>query len=143
MKNIFKKSLFVFSTALLLTACGQNEKPKEMYCGLGMSAFEVMDAKSMAANFKYTEKDKVLLTMVTDEVKSVAGDKPTEVYFFNSDDTFLGIYVVAPDDKALVEKISCALLQSSSAGLPETRKIVFYTNQSNNLVAAVKTKPKA
>jgi hypothetical protein len=143
MKNSVIKSLYIFSAALLLSACGQNEKPKEMYCGLGMSAFEVIDAKSMAANFKYTDSDKALLAVVTDEVTSVAGDKPTEVYFFNRDDKFIGIYVVAPDDKALVEKISCALLQSSSAALPETRKIVFYTNQSNNLVAAVKTKPKA
>ena len=141
MKNRLIKSLYIFSAALLLTACGQNEKPKELYCGIGMSAFEVMDAKSAAANFKYTEADKVLLTGVTQEVKAIAGDKPAEVYFFQKDEKFIGIYIVAPDDKALVEKISCALLKSTLDGLPDTRKVVFYTNEHNNLVAAVKTKP--
>jgi hypothetical protein len=126
---------------LLLASCGQNEKPKEMYCGIGMSAFEVIDAKTMAANFKYTDADKTLLTAVTAEVKSIYAEKPVEVYFFNKKADEIGIYVVAPNDKAVVEKICCDLLQSALPGLPATRKIVFYTNENNNLVAAVKTKP--
>jgi hypothetical protein len=126
---------------LLLTSCGQNEKPKDMYCGIGMSAFEVIDAKTMAANFKYADADKTLLEAVTNEVKGVYAEKPVEVYFFNKKPEEIGIYVVAPNDKAVVEKICCDLLQSTLPGLPATRKIVFYTNENNNLVAAVKTKP--
>jgi hypothetical protein len=143
MKNIFQKSIIAFSAALLLTACGQNEKPKEMYCGLGMSAFEVIDAKTMAANFKYPGDSKALLAEVTKEVTALAPDTKIEVYFYFKDAKEVGVYIVAPDDKALVEKISCAILNSTIAGLPETRKVVFYTNESTNLVAAVKTKPKA
>jgi hypothetical protein len=55
MKTIFIASALAL---VLLSSCGQTEKPKEMYCGIGMSAFEVIDAKTMAANFKYTEADK-------------------------------------------------------------------------------------
>lgn len=143
MKNIFQKSIIAFSAALLLTACGQNEKPKEMYCGLGMSAFEVIDAKTMAANFKYTNHDKELLETVKQEVNAVTADSVAEVYFYTSTPKLLGIYVVAPNDKAVVEKISCTLLQLKNRAMPEDRKIVFYTNENTNLVAAVKTKPKA
>lgn len=138
MKTIFIASALAL---VLLSSCGQTEKPKEMYCGIGMSAFEVIDAKTMAANFKYTEADKTLLTAVTAEVKSVYAEKPVEVYFYNKKVDEIGIYVVAPNDKAVVEKICCDLLQSTLPDLPATRKIVFYTNENNNLVAAVKTKP--
>ncbi|WP_116789120.1 hypothetical protein [Flavobacterium psychrotrophum] len=142
MKNIFQKSFIAFSAALLLTACGQNEKPREMYCGLGMSAFEVIDAKTLAAKFTYPGDSKALLAEVTNEVTAISAETKVEVYFYFKDAKQVGIYIVAPDDKALVEKISCTILKSTIAGLPETRKVVFYTNESTNLVAAVKTKPK-
>lgn len=140
MKAIFKSAVIAFSAALLLTACGQ-EKPKELYCGISMGAFEVLDAKKAAENFSYTDADKTLLANVTAMVKAFAGDKPAEVYFFQKDDKSIGIYIVAPDDKALVEKISCGILNSTLANLPTARKVVFYTNDHNNLVAAIKSKP--
>jgi len=106
-----------------------------------MGAFEVLDAKKAADNFSYTDSDKALLADITAMVKAFAGDKPAEVYFFQKDDKSIGIFIVAPDDKALVEKISCGILNSTLADLPNARKVVFYTNDHNNLVAAVKSKP--
>ncbi|MFP9099740.1 hypothetical protein ACLI09_11855 [Flavobacterium sp. RHBU_24] len=141
MKTIFKSAIITFFAAILLTSCGQ-EKPKELYCGISMGAFEVLDAKKAAENFSYTDADKTLLADVTAMVKAFAGENPAEVYFFQKDDTSIGIYIVAPDDKALVEKISCGILNSTLANLPDARKVVFYTNDHNNLVAAIKSKPK-
>lgn len=138
MKKTFITSALVL---LLLSSCGQNEKPKELYCGISMGAFEVLDAKKAADNFSYTDSDKALLADITAMVKAFAGDKPAEVYFFQKDDKSIGIFIVAPDDKALVEKISCGILNSTLADLPNARKVVFYTNDHNNLVAAVKSKP--
>lgn len=137
-----KKTITTSALALLLLAsCGQTEKPKELYCGIGMSAFEVIDAKTLAANFKYSEEDKTLLGEVTKAVTAIDTTKKIDVYFFNHKPEEIGVYIVAPDDKALVEKISCNILKSTITGLPATRKVVFYTNDHNNLVAAVKTKP--
>lgn len=126
---------------LLLASCGQKEKPKEMYCGIGMSAFEVIDAKTMASNFKYTDADRALLDSVTAEIGRAYSEKEVKVYFYNHKPAELGVYVVGPDDKAVVEKIACTVLQSKQPGLPKLRKVVFYTDAHSSLVAAVKTKP--
>lgn len=134
------KTLFLFSAMLMLTSCNQQPKKEEVYCGLAMSGFEVIDAKSMAAKFTYSPEDKVLLNTVTKEVLELYPKKDAEVYFFQKDDKNIGIYIVGPDDNKLVEQVSCHLLKSQLEGLPKNRKVVFYTNEHNNLVAAVKSK---
>jgi hypothetical protein len=40
----------------------------------------------------------------------------------------------------IVEKVSCYLLKENIEGLPKNRSLMFYTNEHDTLVAAVKTK---
>lgn len=138
----FLTVLVILSIAL---SCGHKAEIKEKYCGVEMSGFEVLDYKKMGdAGYNYTADDKILLEQLTLGINGLFKDKEKiEVYFAMKDANKIAIYIVAPDDKAMVEQISCYILNSQFQNLPASRNILFYTNAHNTLVAAVKTKPAA
>lgn len=126
-----------------LISCGHRAEIKEKYCGVEMSGFEVLDYKKMGdAGYDYSKEDKILLEQLTLGINGLFKDKEKiEVYFAMKNAEKIAIYIVAPDDKAMVEQISCYILNSKFQNLPANRNILFYTNAHNTLVAAVKTKP--
>ena len=61
--------------------------------------------------------------------------------FFMRNNEKIGLYVLGPNDQKEIEKISCLLLKEDFDGrLPEERELLFYTNDHNTLLAAVKSK---
>lgn len=140
--SIIKSALTIF-TVIALTGCVQKQEVKEKYCGLEMSGFEVMDAKMIGnKGYEYTAEDKDLLVDVTDGVHKLFNDElEIEFFFFMKDKDKIGMYIIAPDDKEVVEKISCYLLKNDfEERLPATRNLIFYTDKHETLVAAVKSK---
>lgn len=135
-------TLFILATIL---SCGHKAEVKEKYCGMEMSGFEVLDYKKKGdAGYDYTKEDKILLEQLTLGINGLFKDKEkVEVYFATKSVEKIAIYIVAPDDKAMVEQISCYILNSQFQNMPTNRNILFYTNAHNTLVAAVKTKPVA
>ncbi|WP_094414232.1 hypothetical protein [Flavobacterium cyanobacteriorum] len=138
MKNVLW--CLMFATQI---SCGHKAEIKEKYCGVEMSGFEVLDYKKMGDDgYDYTEDDKLLLSELKTGINNLFDNKEAiEVYFAMKDKGRIALYIVAPDDKAMVEKISCYVLASGFKNLPPSRNLLFYTNEHNSLVAAVKTKP--
>ncbi len=142
--NMKTIKIFTFFSLLILgVSCGHKAEVKEKYCGVEMSGFEVLDYKKMGdAGYDYSEADKLLLDELTSGVNALFEDKQkVEIYFAMKDADKIAIYIVAPDDKVMVEKIACYILKSEFKNLPVNRNVLFYTNEHNSLVAAVKTKP--
>ena len=139
------KFLPILAILLIVISCGHKAEIKEKYCGVEMSGFEVLDYKKMGdAGYDYTKEDKILLEQLTLGINGLFKDKEkVEVYFAMKNAEKIAIYIVAPDDKTMVEQISCFILNSQLQNLPAHRNILFYTNAHNTLVAAVKTKPVA
>jgi hypothetical protein len=147
MKTITKT--FILLSAIALTSCGQGSKKDdgqpavaEKYCGQEISGYEVMDLKALGNNYKYTEEDNKLHNDLAAEVNKQFNDTvKVELFFTQRTPEIISMYVMAPDDKAIVEKVSCYIMQNDFNGrLPKTRKLLFYTPKHNTLVAAIKTK---
>jgi hypothetical protein len=143
MKNNMR-FLTIAAAAIILASCGQKQERKELYCGFEMSGFEVMDYKSIGnKGYTYSDADKALHAKLTESVNGLFDNKhDIKVAFVFKDNDKIALYVIAPSDKAMVEKISCYLLKENIEGLPKNRSLMFYTNEHDTLVAAVKTKQK-
>ncbi|OIQ16288.1 MAG: hypothetical protein BM557_10475 [Flavobacterium sp. MedPE-SWcel] len=128
----------------MLTNCKkQHEAPKEKYCGIEVTGFEIMDLKTIAnKGYTYTDEDKALAGDMMRAVEEIPNNSyKAKFSFFMKDENTIGMYIIGPDDQAAVEKISCLLLQEDFDGrLPENRKLLFYTDDHANLVAAIKSK---
>lgn len=127
---------------LTLISCGQKQERKELYCGQEMSSFEVMDYKAMNdKGFTYNAADKDLYNKLLEGITNhAANDVEVQLSFAHKDNDKIALLIIAPSDKAIVEKISCYLLQANLDGFPKNRNLLFYTNEHNTLVAAVKNK---
>jgi hypothetical protein len=143
MKTI--KTALLLLIAFTITNCGQKQEPKEKYCGIEISGFEVIDLKAIGdKGFNYTEEDRSTERGLTAELNALFDNtKNIKVIFFMKTDDTIGMYIMAPDDQQVVEKISCHILTNTFNGrLPENRKLLFYTDAHDTLVAAIKTKPR-
>ncbi len=143
MKTIIKILLTLF-TCFTLTNCGQKkEGPKDKYCGTEITGFEVMDLKTIRnKGYTYTDEDKELAGDMMDAVNKMLGKEDAVKFsYIMKDENTIAMYVLGPNDQAEVEKISCLLLKEDFDGrLPKERKLLFYTDDHNTLVAAIKTK---
>lgn len=140
--SIIKSALAIF-TVVVMASCGKKQEVKEKYCGLEMSGFEVMDAKMIGnKGYEYTAEDKDLLVDITEQVHKLFNDElEIEFFFFMKDKDKIGMYIIAPDDKEVVEVISCYLLKNDFEGrLPSNKNLIFYTDKHETLVAAIKNK---
>jgi len=140
--SIIKSALAIF-TVVVMVGCGKKQEVKEKYCGLEMSGFEVMDAKMIGnKGYEYTAEDKDLLVDITEQVHKLFNDElEIEFFFFMKDKDKIGMYIIAPDDKEVVEVISCYLLKNDFEGrLPSNKNLIFYTDKHETLVAAIKNK---
>ena len=140
--SIIKSALAIF-TVVVMVSCGKKQEVKEKYCGLEMSGFEVMDAKMIGnKGYEYTAEDKDLLVDITEQVHKLFNDElEIEFFFFMKDKDKIGMYIIAPDDKEVVEVISCYLLKNDFEGrLPSNKNLIFYTDKHETLVAAIKNK---
>jgi hypothetical protein len=145
MKNITIKGFIavVACTAIISCGKGKDEKPKEKYCGVELSGFEVIDLKAVIdKGFTATDEDNKLMKDIVNDINDLFGDKyEIGMSIFMKDKDAVGMYFVGPDDAAVVEKISCHILGKDYEGrLPKNKKLLFYTNDHNTIVAAVKTK---
>ncbi|AXG75181.1 hypothetical protein DVK85_13465 [Flavobacterium arcticum] len=138
------KTLLVLITCFTLANCNKKqEAPKEKYCGVEITGFEIMDLKTIGnKGYTYTDADKVLAGDMMEAVDKMLGKTDAVKFsYFMRDENTIGMYVIGPDDQAEVEKISCFLLKEDFDGrLPKERKLLFYTNDHNTLVAAIKSK---
>ncbi|QYJ68306.1 hypothetical protein [Flavobacterium litorale] len=138
------KTLLVVVTCLTLANCNKTPAtPQEKYCGIEITGFEVMDLKTMKGKgYTYTKEDKALAGDMMDAVNEKLGTEDAVKFsFFMKDDKTIGIYVITADDQEVVEKVSCLLLENDFNGrLPKERKLLFYTDDHDTLVAAIKTK---
>lgn len=138
------KSLFIVFITLSLVGCKKTQDPpKEKYCGIEMTGFEVMDSKTIAKKgYNHTSADKELSGDMMAAIDSMSGEAyDVNFSFFMRDNEKIGLYVIGPDDQAEVEKISCLLLTEDFDGrLPEERELLFYTNDHSTLLAAIKSK---
>lgn len=142
MKTLYK-TIAIVLIGFTLTSCGEEQKPREKYCGIEMSGFEVMDLKSLRnKGYEHTTEDKELAGDMMDAVKSISDNEyEAKFSFFMRDENAIGLYIVAPNDSAAVEKISCLLLEEDFNGrLPKQRKLLFYTDEHETILAAIKTK---
>lgn len=143
MKIITKGALIIALSLLMVNCKKTQDPPKEKYCGIEMTGFEVMDSKTIAKKgYTHTSADKELSGDMMAAIDSISG-KAYEVNFsfFMRDKEKIGLYVIGPNDQAEVEKISCLLLTEDFDGrLPEERELLFYTNDHNTLLAAIKSK---
>jgi phosphotransferase system HPr-like phosphotransfer protein len=141
--KILLSSVFI-TLALAVTSCAEKQEVKEQYCGLEMSGFEVMDYKAMAnKGFDYNDADTALHTTLTAEVNKLFNDEHKIVVAFAAkDNNRIALFIVGPDEKAIIEKISCYLLSSKINGLPANRNLMFYAEDHTTLIAAVKNKAK-
>lgn len=140
--SIIKSALAIF-TVVVMAGCEKKQEVKEKYCGLEMSGFEVMDAKMIGnKGYEYTAEDKDLLVDITEQVHKLFNDElEIEFFFFMKDKDKIGMYIIAPDDKEVVEVISCYLLKNDFEGrLPSNKNLIFYTDKHETLVAAIKNK---
>lgn len=143
MKKFIIKSALIIFTGMTIIGCGQKQEVKEKYCGVEMSGFEVMDAKTAGnKGYDYTEDDKKLLVDITEAVHQLFNDElEIEFFFFMKTSDKIGMYIIAPEDQKIVETISCYLLKNNFDGrLPENKNLIFYTDKHETLVAAIKSK---
>lgn len=141
-KIIFKSALIIFM-GMTVIGCGKKQEVVEKYCGVEMSGFEVIDAKTAGnAGYNYTEDDKKLLVDITKAVHELFNNElEIEFFFFMKDSDKIGMYIIAPEDQKTVETISCYLLKNNFEGrLPENKNLIFYTDKHETLVAAIKNK---
>lgn len=136
------KRILPFLAACILISCGQQQERKELYCGIEMSGFEVMDFKTMAnRRYNYTDEDKALHTQLTEGVNQLLDNKEdVQISFAFKENDTIALFIIAPSDKEIVEKISCYLLKEDFKGFPKNRNLLFYTNEHDTLVAGVKSK---
>ena len=142
MKTIFKP-LAVACLLLTLISCGQKQEPKEKYCGYEVSGFEVIDLKAAGdKGYTYTDEDKKLAADITAAINGLFDtNKDIKIGFILKTDAKIGLYILGPDDGESVEKISCYLLQNNFDGrLPEERRLLFYTETNQTIVAAIRNK---
>ena len=145
MKNAIIKSFMILAVCAAIVSCGERKdtKPKEKYCGVELSGFEVIDLKGIIdKGFKTTDEDNKLMKDIVNEINDLFDDKyEIGMSIFMRDKDVVGMYFVGPDDAAVVEKISCHILGKDYDGrLPKNKKLLFYTNAHSSLVAAIKTK---
>lgn len=143
MKNVIIKSVLIIFTGMTIIGCGQKQEIKEKYCGVEMSGFEVMDAKTAGnKGYDYTENDKKLLVDITEAVHKLFNDElEIEFFFFMKTSDKIGMYIIAPEDQEIVKTISCYLLNNNFEGrLPDNKNLIFYTDKHETLVAAIKSK---
>lgn len=136
------KRILPFLAVFILFSCGQQQERKELYCGIEMSGFEVIDFKTMAnKGYAYTEEDKALHEKLTEGVKQLLDNKEEiQISFAFKENDTIALFIIAPSDKEIVEKISCYLLKEDFDGFPKNRNLMFYTNEHNTIVAGVKNK---
>jgi hypothetical protein len=142
MKTIFK-TLTVTTVFALAVSCGEKQEIKELGCGAEMSGYEVMDVKALGNTpFTYSEENRKLALEMTDMVNKALGTgEEIKIAFVKIDDKDFAAFVVGPADVAEVEKISCLLVNNDFGGrLPQNRKYIYYTEDHNTLVAAIKNK---
>lgn len=142
MKNLIVKSIFVLIIAASLTGCGENET-KEIYCGTEMSAFQAMELKKTGdAGYKFSDDDKKLAADVIEKLNAMYDGKyKFNLGFIERDSEKISLYVIVPDDKEVMEKVSCFLLQNDFEGrLPKTRNLLFYTESYDKLLIGIKSK---
>lgn len=137
--KIVKTALAIFCIAL--AGCGQKSEPVEKYCGLEVPGFEVINLKSLGdKGYEYSDEDNKLAGDIIDAVKQNF-NADVKLAFVKRDDKEIAMYVLGPSDQAVVEKISCYLLENDFDNrLPDTRRLLFYTDDHSSLVAAVKSK---
>ncbi|NDI98206.1 hypothetical protein GWA97_03880 [Flavobacterium sp. LaA7.5] len=138
------KTLLVLITCFTLVNCNKKQdEPKEKYCGIEITGFEVMDLKTIRnEGYTYTDEDKSLAGDMMDAVNKMLGKEDAIKFsYIMKDANTIAMYVIGPNDQAEVEKISCFLLKEDFDGrLPKERKLLFYTDDHNTLVAAIKSK---
>lgn len=142
MKIIFK-TVLVTAVLTLAVSCGEKQEVKELGCGAEMSGYEVMDVKALGNTpFTYSEENRKLALEMTDMVNKAMGTgDEIKIAFVKIDDKDFAAFVVGPADVAEVEKISCVLVNDDFGGrLPQNRKFLYYTEDHNTLVAAIKNK---
>ena len=141
------KSLFILFATLSLVGCKKTQDPpKEKYCGIEMTGFEVMDTKTIAnEGYTYTPEDRELAADMIAAIDSMSGKAyDINFSFFMRNKEKIGLYVLGPDDQKDVEKISCLLLKENFGGrLPKERELLFYTKDHSTLLAAIKSKSEA
>ncbi|GGB74770.1 hypothetical protein GCM10007424_13410 [Flavobacterium suaedae] len=143
MKIIVKGALLVVLSLGMVNCKKTQDPPKEKYCGIEMTGFEVMDSKTIAKKgYNHTSDDKELAGDMMAAIDSMSGKAyDVNFSFFMRDNEKIGLYVLGPNDQKEIEKISCLLLKEDFDGrLPEERELLFYTNDHNTLLAAVKSK---
>lgn len=143
MKKLIVKSIFVLFIIASLTGCGKNET-KEVYCGVEMSSFQAMELKKTGnAGYNFSDDDKKLAADVIEKLNAMFDNKyKFNLGFIERDNEKISLYVIVPDDKEVIEKVSCYLLQNDFEGrLPKTRNLLFYTEAYDKLLIGIKNKP--
>lgn len=140
MKKFWRASVLMMFLAL--TSCGEKQEVKELGCGVEMSGYEVMDTKTLGnKGFTYSEADNKLALEMGDAASRLVGEEDeVKIAFVEKDDSKFAAFVVGPAEIEQVEKISCMIFSDFSAQLPKEKKLLFYTDDHNTLVAAIKTK---
>ena len=143
MKNFIIKSISATVLCALFVACGDNQGPKEKYCGVEMSSFQAMELKKTGnAGYIFSDDDKKLASDIIDELNALYNNEHKfNLGFIERDSNKISLYVIVPDDQAVIEKVSCHLLQNDFDGrLPETRNLLFYTSAYDKLLIGIKSK---
>ncbi len=127
---------------LMLIAC-DTQPPLDKYCGQELTNTQVIGIKTQGENsYEYSDADLDLLADLTTEVQELFNDTLViEVFFFLKDRDRIGLYLIGPDDKAVLKKISCYLLDKETTDrLPMDRYLLFYSNENEDLVAGIRKK---
>lgn len=145
MKNTIIKGFMVLAVCAAIVSCGKgkDEPLKEKYCGLEISAFDVIALKKIGdKGYTFSDDDNKLAADMMAALKGLFDNKyDIQIGFIERNADKIGLYVITPDDQKVVEKVSCYLLENDFDGrLPKTRNLLFYTPDHNTLLAAVKTK---
>lgn len=148
MKNTIIKGMSVLACFAFI-ACGQNEKkkeefaPKEKYCGVELTGFEVLDLKNVLKNqVPVSAADEALNQKLVNNIDSLTGGtQQIGMRIFYKDKDKVSMYVQGPDDAAVTEKVCCYLLGAElDTQLPKQRNVLYYTEKSDNIVAGIKSK---
>ena len=143
MRNFFIKCLSIVFVCCLVYSCGQAEGVKEKYCGVEMSSFQAMELKKTGnAGYEFSDDDKKLAADVIDELNALYNNKyKFNIGFIERNSEKISLYIIVPDDKKIIEKVSCHILQNDFDGrLPKTRNLLFYTSAYDKLLIGIKNK---